>query len=222
MRTTSVLLALLAAASLACDSGSPPIRVSPTSSGSVGVSAAVPVAPPPKDQRRLRSIKTVTLVEATGRGPESDAFVARLQSELSDRGIFTLADARLAGVSVGILASEPQGAEARAFKEAWPGEAYLAVSLGECFIKRSATPLSDHTPEGYRVDRTLITLDAECPASTRLIDAEDGHVLATVNVKGGASYKGDDAATGTTPAEEEAARDAATRTAKKLRSELAR
>ncbi len=55
----------------------------------------------------------------------------------------------------------------------------------------------------------------------KLADAEDGHVLAAVEVSGHAKFRGDTEA-GETPAEEEAARDAATRAVKKLRSQLGR
>jgi hypothetical protein len=120
-----------------------------------------------------------------------------------------------------VLAADPNGPAATKFREAWPGEAYLQVSLSDCYIKTQRYMTPDTTPDGYRTTRVTYSYDATCPATMKMADAEDGHVLATVEVSGRAKFTGD-AESGETPAEEEAARDAAVRAVKKLRSELGR
>ena len=51
------------------------------------------------------------LVESDGDDENLSAFVARLESELSDRGKATLSDARLAGISLAIRRPRPTVAE---------------------------------------------------------------------------------------------------------------
>jgi hypothetical protein len=219
LRVATVLFA--AGCVLGCESGGggPTITAMPAGSSS-GTPAAVPVGPPRGPSPRERAIKRVTLLEATGKGPEADAFVSRFQSDVSDKDLFVLSDARLAGASLPSLAADPQGPAATRFRAEWPAQAWLSISVGECHIKgnRVATPDSSN---GYRTMNVTITYDASCPATMKLADAEDGHVLATIEVTGSASYTGD-TESGETPAEEAAARDAAARAVKKLRSHLAR
>jgi hypothetical protein len=218
LRAATILFAVSFAG---CETGGggPTITTMPASTSS-GAPASAPVGPPRGPSPKERAIKRVTLLDATGKGPEADAFVSRFQSDVSDKDIFVLADARLAGASLPSLAADPQGPAATRFRAEWPGEAWLSVSMGECFIEHHTMATPD-TSAGYRVTRVTVTYDASCPATLKLADSEDGHVLTTIDVKGTASYTGD-SETGETPAEEEAARDAATRAVKKLRSHLAR
>ena len=218
IRAAAVLLVLSLAG---CESagGGPTITPMPAASSS-GAPASVPVGPPRGPSAKERAIKRVTLLEAAGKAVEADAFVSRFQSDVSDKDLFVLADARLAGASLPSLAADPQGPAATRFRAEWPAEAWLSASVGECTIKgnRVATP---DTSNGYRVMRVTVTYDATCSATLKLADSEDGHVLATIEVTGTASYTGD-TESGETPAEEQAARDAADRAVKKLRSHLAR
>jgi hypothetical protein len=233
MAPNRLSVVLLATAFFGCESGSsgPTISSGPATMSSGGTSAAVPMSPPRRDEKRVRELKRVVLVEASGgrsesggrRGePEVDAFVSRFLSDVSDKDSFVVSDARLSGASVASLMADPNGAATTAFRQAWPGDAYLAAIVGECSVKTSSFTMRDRTPEGYQYDKVFISFDATCPASLKLVDAGDGRMLANVEVTGRAKYQGDDAETGRTPAEEEAAQDAATRAVKKLRNALGR
>jgi len=223
MKRAAVLAAAVSLSALGCaSSGGPTVSAGAVSTGA-GTPASVPLGPPQRtDLKRARELKRVTLVEAIGRrGPEVEAFVSRMLSDVGDRDLFVLTDARLSGASLGLLASEPNGPAAARFRGEWPSDAYLAATVADCSIKRTQFATPHTTPDGYQTMRVTVAFDAECPASLKLVDAEDGHVLASLDVKGTASYKGDSEA-GETPAEEDAARDAATRAVKKLRSQLGR
>jgi hypothetical protein len=63
------------------------------------------------------------LVEADGDEEALSAFVARLESDLSDRGKATLSDARLAGISLGAVVAEPDGEAARVLRSDGPERA---------------------------------------------------------------------------------------------------
>lgn len=163
----------------------------------------------------------VVLVEADGREEELSAFVARFESELSDGDAVLFTDARLAGTNLGSLRAEPDGDLVRAFREEWPGDAWLAVSLSPCNVKVSRVQYSDTTPEGYRVQRVILNVDVVCDASLRLVDAATGKERKTLAVKGTAAFKRTEGEDGET-SELEGAREAAKKAAKKIASELKR
>ncbi len=142
MRRASWVVATLAIASAACGSGGGPTVSAQPASTSSGGSAAVPVGPPQRGDRRAREIKRVSLVDATGKNAEVEAFVSRLLSDAGERELFALSDARLSGASLGMLAAEPRGPAAQRFQASWPSDAYLSLSVADCYIKttRFVTP----------------------------------------------------------------------------------
>lgn len=163
----------------------------------------------------------VVLVEADGRDEELSAFVARFESELSDRGKVTFADARLSGASFGALTAEPDGDAARAFRAEWPGDSWLAVSLSPCRVEVSRMTYRDRTTEGYAVDRVVENVRVDCPASLRVVNAATGKDVKSLSVTGTASYRRDAGGEGES-SELEGTRDAAEKAAKKLPALLGR
>jgi hypothetical protein len=157
----------------------------------------------------------VVLVEADGPDTELSAFVARLESGLSDGGKLTFSDARLSGANLGSLASEPEGEAARAFRAEWPGEVWLAVSLSPCRVEVSRMPYKERTPEGYRVERVIESYRVDCEVSLRLVDSATGRASRPLTVTGTASLTRTEGEEGETP-ELEGTRDAAEKAAKKL------
>jgi len=161
----------------------------------------------------------VVLVEADGREEELSAFVARFESELSDRDAVLFSDARLAGTNLGSLQAEPDGELVRALRQEWPGDVWLGVSLSPCEVKVSRVTYNDTTPEGYRVQRVLQNVDVLCRTSLRLVDAATGKERKTLSVTGMARFQRNEGEDGET-SELEGSRDAARKMAKKLASEL--
>ena len=157
----------------------------------------------------------VVLVEAEGRDEELSAFVARLESELSDGGKVRFSDARLSGADLGTLAAEPEGAAARAFRTEWPGETWLAVTLSPCRVEVSRMTYNDKTSEGYAVQRVVENVRVDCPVSLRLLDAATGREGKPLEVTGTASYRRNDGEEEES-SELEGTRDAARKAAKKL------
>jgi hypothetical protein len=161
----------------------------------------------------------VVLVEADGPDEELSAFVARLESELSDGEKVAFSDARLSGANLSVLVAEPGGEAARAFRAEWPGETLLAISLSPCRVEVSRMRYTDTTPEGYRFDRVVENVRVDCPTSLRLVDAATGKEGKPLAVTGTASYRRNEGEDGES-SELEGTRDAAKRVAKKLPSLL--
>ena len=161
----------------------------------------------------------IVLVEAEGRDEELSAFVARLESELSDAGKVTFSDARLAGTTLGALQAEPEGDTAKAFRLEWPGTVWLALSVSPCSVHVSRMQYSDTTPEGYRVQRVIENVNVLCDATLRVVDAATGKERKTLAVEGSAAFKRTVGEDEESP-EQEGARQAAKKAAKKLAAEL--
>ena len=166
-------------------------------------------------------VKTVVLVEAEGPNVELEAFLSRFLSELSDRAKFRVLDARLSGARVGALAAEPTGEAARAFQRTWPGDVYMGITVEKGYVKSHQQTINDRTPEGYAVQQVIVSYEVLASGSLNLADAQDGHVIATLKMTGSIGYTGDDPSAPEFP-EQEAARDMATRAAKKLVTTLGR
>ena len=161
----------------------------------------------------------VVLVEAEGPNEELSAFVARFESELSDGEKVAFSDARLSGATVGELVAEPEGEAARAFREEWPGETWLAVSLSPCHVEVSRTRYIDRSQEGYQVERVIESVRVDCPTSLRLVDAATGKDGKPLAVTGTASFRRSEREEEES-SELEGTRDAARKAAKKLPSLL--
>jgi hypothetical protein len=185
------------------------------------LAALLVLAPAPSVAAAGKEKPRVVLVEADGRDEELSAFVARFESELSDRGKATLSDARLSGATLGALVAEADGETARAFRAEWPGDAWLAVSLADCRVDVSRMTYRDRTTEGYAVDRVVEHVRVDCPATLRVVDAATGKGEKSLSVTGTASYRRDVGEEGES-SELEATRDAAEKAAKKLPSLLPR
>lgn len=168
-------------------------------------------AAPEKEKQKPR----IVLVEAEGSEEELSAFLARLESDLADGGKVSFSDARLSGATLGTLQADPGGEVARAFRAEWPGETWVALSLSPCRIDVNRMSYSDTTPEGYRVQRVVETVNVDCPASFRLVDAATAKEGKTLEVKGTASFRRNEGEEGES-SELEATREAATKAAKKL------
>lgn len=161
----------------------------------------------------------VVLVEGEGPDQELSAFVARLESELSDAGKVLLSDARLAGAALGPLAAEPGGEAASAFRAQWPGDAWLGISLSVCRVEVMNQRYTETSPEGYRVERVRQDVRVDCPTSLRLVDAATGKEIKTFEVTGTATYRRSERDEEES-SELEGTRDAARKAAKKLPSFL--
>jgi hypothetical protein len=185
----------------------------------VPVLALVAFAAGPPASAAEKPKPRVVLVEADGSYEELSAFVARLESELSDGGKLSFSDARLSGATLGSLVAEPGGEAVRAFRAEWPGETWLAVSLSPCHVEVSRMQYSDTTPEGYRVLRVVENVRVDCAASFRLVDATTGKEGKLLAVTGTASYRRNEGEEEES-SELEGTRDAARKAAKKLPSLL--
>ena len=175
----------------------------------LALSASAPAAAAEKPKPR------VVLVEAAGSDEELSAFLARLESELSDAGKIGWSDARLSGATLGSLQADPGSDATKAFRAEWPGGTWVAVSLSPCRVDVHRMTYSDTTPEGYRVTRLVENVSVECPASLRLVDAETAKEGKPLEVTGTASYRREEGEEGEL-SELEATREAAKEAAKKL------
>ncbi len=99
--------------------------------------AACSSVPPAPARVRLHAL---VLVESPGGSLETEAFVARFLSVLSDSGLGDVADARLAGARLELLrnAAAPEAAR---FRAACPGDGYLGLDLPPCGVVGRATGL---------------------------------------------------------------------------------
>lgn len=158
--------------------------------------AACSSAPPARAPARLHAL---VLVEASGGSPETETFVGRFLSVLSDGGLGNVADARLAGGRLETLrdASAP---DAVRFRADYPGDGYLGLDLPPCGYTGRATGL-------------------KCTASVVLL-SPDGKELAKFEASASNST-GFSSESDRNP-EAEASRAAAQKAARKLLSLLSR
>ncbi|HMM34681.1 MAG TPA: hypothetical protein PKA62_08095, partial [Thermoanaerobaculia bacterium] len=144
------------------------------------------LAPPASaEKQKPRAV----LVEADGDEEALSAFVARLESELSDRGKVTLSDARLAGISLGAVVAEPDGEAARVLRAEWAGTSWIGVSLAPCRVDVSRMTYRDTSSEGYAYDRVVESVRVDCPATLRIVDAATGKEKKPLEVTGTANYR---------------------------------
>lgn len=195
--------------------GGPPALTSGMRAARLAVLLALAGLPPLAASAAEKPKPRLVLVEADGPDTELSAFVARLESELSDAGKLSFSDARLSGANLGSLASEPEGEAARAFRAEWPGETWLAASLSPCRVEVSRMQYTERTPEGYRVDRVIENYRVDCEVSLRLVDSATGRALKPLAVTGTANLRVAEGEDAETP-ELEGTRDAAEKAAKKL------
>lgn len=138
-------------------------------------------------------------MESSGGSLETEAFVARFLSVLSDAGLGNVVDARLAGARLDML-RDPAAPEAVRFRAAYRGDAYLGLDLPPCGPTGRATGLT-------------------CTAATTLLSA-DGKELARFEVSA-TNATGYSPESDTNP-EAEASRAAARKAARRLFTLLAR
>lgn len=111
--------------------------------------------------------RALVLVEASGGSRETESFVGRFLSVLSDAGTGGVTDARLAGAKLDIL-RDPSSSEAARFRSAYPGDAYLGFDLPPCFVAGRAAGIKCTatvtllSPEG----KELSKLEASASNST--------------------------------------------------------
>lgn len=143
--------------------------------------------------------RALVLVETSGGSPDTEAFVARFLSVLSDAGTGNVNDARLSGAKLDML-RDPGSSEAVRFRAAYPGDGYLGFDLPPCFRAGRAAGI-------------------KCTATVTLLSPE-GSVLAKfeTSASNATGYAADAA---TTP-ETDASRVAGQKAARKLLSALAR
>jgi hypothetical protein len=110
--------------------------------------------------------RLLVLVETSGGSPETEAFVGRFLSVLSDAGTGGVTDARLAGAKLDLL-RDPSTSEAVRFRSAYPADGYLGFNLPPCYfagraadIKCTAT-VTLLSPEG----KELAKLEASTSSS---------------------------------------------------------
>ena len=108
-------------------------------------SSAPPAGAPSPD-------RALVLVESSGGSLETEAFVARFLSVLSDAGLGNVADARLSGARLETLrvATSP---EAVRFRATYPGDGYIGLDLPPCGYVGRAT--------GLKCTATVVLLSAE-------------------------------------------------------------
>ncbi len=161
------------------------------------------------------------LVEADGDEEALSAFVARLESDLSDRGKATLSDARLAGISLGAVVAEPDGEAARVLRAEWAAAGWIGISLAPCRVDVSRMTYRERSPEGYAYDRVVENVRVDCPATLRIVDSATGKEKKPLEVTGTANYRRSGPDDEESP-QLEATRDAAEKAAKKLPAALGR
>lgn len=179
-----------------------------------GVLLALPVT---AEKPKPRAV----LVESDGDEEALSAFVARLESELSDRGKVTLSDARLAGISLGAVVAEPDGEAARVLRAEWAGTSWIGLTLSPCRVDVSRMTYRETSPEGYAYDRVVESVRVDCPATLRVVDAATGKEKKPLEVTGTANYRRSGPDDEESP-QLEATRDAAEKAAKKLPAALGR
>ncbi len=183
--------------------------------------STAPLAEASKTAGAVPSVYHIVLVEATGAGPETESFIARLTSDLSDTGTAVLVDGRLSGATIG----DVPGERGKAFKKAWPADAYLGVSIPACDAKTSWTRYSDTTPEGYRVERQISSVTSSCKIEIKLVHdkaGRSGDPEERFSVSGQAVYREGDSESGVAAGDEQALFDAAKKAAKKIASAVKR
>ncbi len=99
--------------------------------------AACSSVPPAPASTRFHAL---VLVESSGGSLETEPFVARFLSVLSDAGLGNVADARLAGARLEML-RDAGAPEAARFRAAYPGDGYLGLELPPCGVVGRATGL---------------------------------------------------------------------------------
>ncbi len=209
--------ALVGSAALAATPPPTPAPTAPPAATSAPATPA-PATPAPAPTRAASGPVRVVLVDAQGDEDDLDAFISHLQSEASDRQKVSIVDARLAGARLGVLAADPDGSAARAFRAEWPGEYLLSVDLAPCQVKAHSFTMRDTTPDGYPYQRTIVDVSVSCTASLRAVEEVTGRQRLTEDVTGTATLRrSEDEETG--PEREgilEAAKKAARRLEKKL------
>jgi hypothetical protein len=158
----------------------------------VACSSSPPVHAPPR-------LHALVLVEASGGSLETETFVGRFLSVLSDEGLGNVADARLAGGRLETLrdASAP---DAVRFRTDYPGDGYLGLDLPPCGYAGRATGL-------------------KCTASVVLLSPEGKEL---VRFETSASNSTGFSSESDRNPEAEASRAAAEKAARKLLSSLSR
>ncbi len=198
--------------------GAVPLLLSCAAWGCASGGASSPGAAASPGTAPSTSPKSLVLVEASGPGPELERFMPRFLSELSDRGIGNVVDARLAGAKLDRL----EGSSAEDFRRQFPGDAWMGVQMDLCVTRehQSSIPADYRDPTtGVLVHGTQIvtSFSSECPVKVTVLRAADRRPVASVDVKGlktGSSVAPEDEDTGL------AAEDAAVRAAKKLATAL--
>lgn len=166
--------------------------------------------------------RRAVLVDASGATPDVEAFVSRLSLEATEAERISIVDARLAGARAAELAADPEGDRSRAFRQAWPGDAFLSVSVSPCFVaSRSASESVVDPSTGIRSERIRVSYTAECSVGLALHAAGDGKPILSAVVKGTATMR-PSSEDEEVSAETEALQDAARKGAKKLASALGR
>lgn len=174
--------------------------------------------PAEKPAEKPKEPTQLVLVEAKGANAEVEAFLSRFLFEVTERANVGIADARLSGGVLGDLAADIKGEAATQFREANKGDGWIGIEVGPCMVEaRDATvpKVTQHPLTGRDVTtfETIRTFFGTCTASYKLVDANDGHVVKTVAVKGSATVT---AVEGMADSYDAAASDAADQLAKKL------
>jgi hypothetical protein len=162
----------------------------------------------------------IILVEATGPGPEVEAFIDHFRSEASDMGKLSIVDARLSGASFTSLTSESSEEKRKAFQNAWPGDILLSVSLAQCDPKISRFTYTDTTPEGYRVNRTVASASIACTAALQTFRTDGPAKTENLSVTGTTSYTGSSESGGMDEPMIAASREAGKKAARQLAKKL--
>jgi tetratricopeptide (TPR) repeat protein len=144
----------------------------------------------------LGPVKTLVLVEAQGVEGRQNAFVDSLAARTREAGFYEWADARQGRHRLAELREGKRNERAERFRRKYPGDVYVAVELfGGRAHERSEVVKEkekDDKGEEHEVRKTKYWWAAECEARVEMIDAGDGHELASFRVEGRhESYKTD-------------------------------
>lgn len=147
-------------------------------------------SPAPKSAAGAASSRPlrVVLVEATGPGPELEAFLDRFQAEAIDSGRLSIVDARLSGATFTGLSTAGAETSRTEFQRTFPGDLLLSVSLPQCDPKVSSFSYQDTTVDGYRVQRTISSASISCTAQLETFRLPDGQKPETHTIKAETPY----------------------------------
>lgn len=171
MKTKRALLSLLAFSFVLASCG-------PT----VTVSRVVP-AP-----YNLGAIRTIVLVESHGLDSASDRFAIGVVGESRRLGFYEVVDARSAGVTLEDLRGDRKTDRVSRFRHEHPADVFAQTEVLSCGARMNSEAYTDKEMDKdgneHEVKKTRYWYGGECEVHVTLVDARDGHELASFGLLG--------------------------------------